>query len=160
MFARYSIPEQLVSDNGPQFVLEEFSQLMKQNIVKHIKIILLLMAKRNDSFASSSKQFREGKPLDQRLENFFLLYRATPHATTGAPPCKLFLGRNLRTRLHLLQPQLATRVCNKQAAQKQPHNDCTKTREFFVGQEETLSLQQSICMELLLKGYRSMHFPS
>ena len=36
LFARYSIPEQLVCDNGPQFVSEEFETIMKQNGVKHI----------------------------------------------------------------------------------------------------------------------------
>ncbi len=36
MFAMYGLPEQVVSDNGPQFTSEEFAEFLKQNGVKHI----------------------------------------------------------------------------------------------------------------------------
>ena len=37
LFSQYGLPQQLVSDNGPQFVSEEFGLFLKQNGVKHIK---------------------------------------------------------------------------------------------------------------------------
>ena len=35
LFAAYGIPEELVSNNGPQFTSEEFSVFMKNNGIKH-----------------------------------------------------------------------------------------------------------------------------
>ena len=37
MFARYGFPEQLVSDNGPQFVTGKLDEFMRQNGVKPMK---------------------------------------------------------------------------------------------------------------------------
>ena len=36
LFAKYGLSEQLVSDNGPQFTSEGFSQFMRMNGIKHI----------------------------------------------------------------------------------------------------------------------------
>ena len=37
IFASYGLPEQLVSDNGPQFVAKEFEEFMLNNGIKHIR---------------------------------------------------------------------------------------------------------------------------
>ena len=37
LFASYRLPEQIVSDNGPQFTSHEFELCMKANGIKHIK---------------------------------------------------------------------------------------------------------------------------
>ncbi len=83
MFARYGIPELLVSDNGPQFVSEEFAHFMKQNGVKHIKCSPYHPSSNEqvERFVRTFKQTirageREG---DQRLENFLLMYHTTYH---------------------------------------------------------------------------------
>ena len=36
LFSCYGLPEQVVSDNGPQFMSEEFNAFLKSNGVKHI----------------------------------------------------------------------------------------------------------------------------
>ena len=38
MFAAYGLPEQLVTNNGPQFTAEEFAVFLKRNGIKHIKV--------------------------------------------------------------------------------------------------------------------------
>ena len=39
MFARYELPEQLVSNNRPQFISSEFERFMKENGTKHIRTL-------------------------------------------------------------------------------------------------------------------------
>ena len=71
--------------------------------------------------------------LDINLENFLKSYQTTPHATTGFPPCDLFLGP-IQTRLDLLKPYLAKNVNHKQAVQKAHHDQHAKARILDAGQ--------------------------
>ena len=38
IFSHYGLPEQLVSDNGPQFVSLEFKHFMKENGIRHLPV--------------------------------------------------------------------------------------------------------------------------
>ena len=65
-----------------------------------------------------------------RLENFLLSYRSTPHTTTNITPSSLFLGRNIRTRLDMVRPDVSQKVFEKQ------YHDChAGYRKFVVGQK-------------------------
>ena len=37
LFAQHGLPEELVSNNGPQFIASEFEEFMRSNCVKHTK---------------------------------------------------------------------------------------------------------------------------
>ena len=36
-FSVHGIPEQIITDNGPQFIAEEFDKFTKRNGIKHVK---------------------------------------------------------------------------------------------------------------------------
>ena len=104
LFASYGLPLQLVSDNGPQFVSSCFEQFMKVNGIKHIRCAPYHPSSNGlaERFVRSFKEaLKTGNTSaissTQRLANFLLSYRSSPHATTGCSPSSLFLKRDLRT---------------------------------------------------------------
>ena len=50
-----------------------------------------------------------GLSLNCRISYYLLLYRSTPHSTTGVTPSSLFLKREMRTRFDLLRPAEVSR---------------------------------------------------
>ncbi len=72
--------------------------------------------------------------LPQQIQNFLLSYRSTPHSTTGSTPSKLFLQREVRTRLSLVKPDTARLVAANQSKMKAYHDQHAKLREFSCGQ--------------------------
>ena len=141
LFATYGLPEQVVSDNGPQFTSEEFKEFMTGNGIKHIRCAPYHPASNGaaERFVRTFKEAmkaskHDGLSSQHRLHNFLLTYRITPHATTNVAPCSLFLGRSIRTRFDLLQPSVEKTVLAKQAAQSDHHNQRARYRHFHTGQ--------------------------
>ena len=141
VFSCYGIPQQLVSDNGPQFTSAEFASFCRANGIKHIRTAPYHPASNGlaERFVQSFKMAmrkaeKDGLPFSQRLATFLLTYRTTPHATTNVAPCVLFLGRTVRTRLDMLRPDGGAVVAEKQSQQKERHDKCCNARQFREGQ--------------------------
>ena len=97
LFAAYGLPQQLVTDNGPQFTSDEFSTFLKRNGIKHSRCTPYHPASNGEAerfvrtFKESMKAGSQGSiSLAHRVQSFLLTYRSTPHATTGRAPCELF----------------------------------------------------------------------
>ncbi|XP_039620150.1 uncharacterized protein K02A2.6-like [Polypterus senegalus] len=137
LFSRYGIPEVLVSDNGPQFISDEFAYFMKTNHIKHIRSAPYHPATNGlaerfvQTFKQALKASKGSALVQQRLDTFLLSYRNTPHATTQESPAMLFMGRKLRSRLDVLKPNVASTVSQSQDVQLLHSN--RKSRQFNVG---------------------------
>ena len=109
LFATYGLPRQVVTDNGPQFTVEEFSCFLKSNGFKHITstpyhLSTNGLAKRLVQTFKAAMRTGVSDIADVQhcLNEFLFSYRATTHATTSRSPSELYLGRQVRTRLHLV----------------------------------------------------------
>jgi len=133
LFATHGIPEQIVSDNGPQFVSSEFDSFCKGNNIKHIRSAPYHPATNGEAerfvqtFKSNMKcrgSSRSG--LTTNINRFLLSYKTTPHATTGCSPSFLLMGRRVRCRLDAMTPKLAVE-------QKSKTETVKDYREFNIG---------------------------
>ena len=124
LFARFGIPEQIVSDNGAQFVSEEFQAFIRSNGIRRI-ISAPYHPATNGLVEKAVQTFKQALPsmyqssnqVKEKLAKFLIPCRNTPHSTTGVSPAQLFLGRPLRTRLDLVKPNLNSKMVNQQHQQ-------------------------------------------
>ena len=107
LFALYGIPEEMVSDNGPQLASEEFTQFLKQNVFRSSRVPLYHRASNGAAGRSVqtakavlTKQVLNGKAntlsLKHRPANFLILNSSRPQIVTGQFPAELFMGRQIR----------------------------------------------------------------
>ena len=106
MFARFGVPFSLRTDNGPQFVSEEFESFLQAHGVAHRRTTPLWpqangeVERQNRSLLKSLQIANlEGKNWRTELVTWLAAYRSTPQATTGATPFYLMFGREMRTKL-------------------------------------------------------------
>ena len=140
LFAQFGIPESVVSDNGPQFVAEEFRKFCEMNGIRHIRVAAYHpssngLAERGVQIFKQGFRKTTSGTVHDRLARFLFHYRLTLHSTTGVSPAELLLGRRLRSRLDCLQPSIQQRVLEKQLRQKEDHDRHCRARSFDVGEE-------------------------
>ena len=124
VFARNGPPDILVSGNGPQFTSEEYDQFTKTNGNKHLKYTTYhpasnaLAERFVQTFRQSLREMKlEASSVERKLSNCLMAYIYPLHATTNETSAKLFYGRNLRTRLDALKPDLGRDMAAKQMSQ-------------------------------------------
>lgn len=106
IFTRFGLPEELITDNGPQFTSQQFKDFISKYDIKH---------------TTSSPYFPQANGLPERAvqtaksilrqpdpQLALLSYRDTAIESTKESPARLLMGRRLRTTVpklsHLLRP--------------------------------------------------------
>ena len=139
LFAKFGIPETIVTDNGTCFVSSEFEAFLTYNGVKHITSAPYhpasngLAERAVQIVKKGLKKITKGS-MRTRLAQVLFTYRLTPQTTTGVSPSELLLGRRPRSRLDLLKPHTAERVEKGQRSQKSQHDQKARERKFEVGE--------------------------
>jgi len=96
-FSLFGYPQEIISDNGKQFISEEFKSFLKQHHIKHHPVTPYWPQANGEVErfnASIGKVLRyatlENKDWRKELDDFLLTYRSTPHCGTQVSPADLF----------------------------------------------------------------------
>ena len=89
-FATHGIPQEIVTDNGPQFISTEFSTYLSSSGIAHRKVTPYWPQANSEVERFNrtvEKAIRaanvDGKNRKEELDVFLLNYRSTPHCITG-----------------------------------------------------------------------------
>jgi hypothetical protein len=100
LFSTHGIPDEVISDNGPQFASNEFKMFAQAYGFKH-QTSSPHFPQANGEAEAAVKVAKS--ILSQENSDIALLnYRATPHSTTGVSPAEALMGRRLQTRIPVL----------------------------------------------------------
>ena len=136
IFAQFGVVKQIISDNGRTFTSEEFQTFVRNNGIIHKTSAPWHPATQGlvERFVQTFKLVMksasaDGGSLHQKIGSFLLQYRNAVHATTNESPAKLFLGRQLRSRLDLIKPNIRDTVEKNTSSHSLNQNVLTLTKE-------------------------------
>ncbi|KAK7575920.1 hypothetical protein V9T40_012206 [Parthenolecanium corni] len=110
-FARFGCPSTLVSDNGVQFTSREFKEFCKRNFIRQVHSAPYHPQSNGQAerFVQTFKRAlriavleKPEESVARKLQRFLMAYRRAP-LRGGESPSQLMLGRNVRTRIDILQ---------------------------------------------------------
>ena len=129
MFARWGIPDEVVSDNGPQFASDQFYKFSQEYDFKHTATSPYYPQANGEAESG----VRIAKKILKQSDPFLALmsYRATPHTSTGVSPCQLMMGREIRTLLPTLESSLKPVLSSHEAVTRKDEQSKTAYRQQF-----------------------------
>ena len=112
LFARFGLPETIVSDNGTPFTSKEFEKFCKLLSINYLKLAPYhprsngLMERFIDAFKRAIKKANGIKAENEELQEFLSIYRLTPNPNTNAnvSPAELMFARKIRSKFDKLIP--------------------------------------------------------
>lgn len=107
IFLTHGLLMSITTDNGPQFISQEFQRFVEDECIDHGNPTLVTplwpqangeVEKQNRSLLKRIKIAQiEKKDWRKEIESFLVMQRTTPHSTTGVRPKELMFRRKLRT---------------------------------------------------------------
>ncbi|XP_026332438.1 uncharacterized protein K02A2.6-like [Hyposmocoma kahamanoa] len=139
-FARFGLPKEVVSDNGPPFTSREYADFMVTNGIK-ITFTAAYHPSSNGAAENAvnlrkraiKKSRRDGCEVDAALQAYLMMYRNVEHSSTGASPAMRLQRRSLRSRLDLLRGDRQVEGKVQNAQRKQVSHAGGSLRNFDVG---------------------------
>lgn len=141
-FARFGLPKEVVSDNGPPFSSKEYNEFMTRNGVK-VSFSAVYHPASNGAAEGAvklckravRKALRDGCDVDAALQTYLFTYRNVTHSTTGVSPATLLQRRTLRSRLDLLKGDRQLEEKVKECQGRQVEYSGGIMRNFNAGEE-------------------------
>ncbi|XP_033725232.1 uncharacterized protein K02A2.6-like [Pecten maximus] len=129
-FLTHGLSESIQTDNGPQFISEHFKVFCSSHGIEHRRTTPLWpqangqVERENRSIMKRVRIAQaEGRSWKDDLNSYLLMYRSTPHSTTGISPAELLYGRKLRTKLpdlhHYSTDDINTEVRDRDTEKKE-----------------------------------------
>ena len=104
IFCTHGLPQSLKTDNGTQFVSDEFERFLKKNDIDHRTSTPLWpqangeVQRHNRSLLKTLKIAKaEKKNIWTEMRKLLTAYRTTPHTSTGVMPAKRLFNREIRS---------------------------------------------------------------
>ncbi|KAF0307730.1 uncharacterized protein FJT64_020994 [Amphibalanus amphitrite] len=155
IWAREGYPEEIATDNGPQFISRDFETYLQQRKIKHLKSSVYwprgnaAVERFNRSFKSwvQAAAQQSQVPFQAYLQGRLARYRATPHCTTGVSPSELLHGRKMRLDLpvfddYCVTSDVARRVVKQQRRNRRHYDSRHRARPTEIAVGDTVCVRQ------------------